>query len=113
MLKVGQKLWLVYHERRRGEPCEVEVVKVGRKWATLNRNRGRIDIETLHLDGGHYSSAGRCYLFKEQYESERDLSIAWVGFKREIHDMSGVAPKGVTIEKIKQARELLGLPEKE
>lgn len=49
MLTVGQKLWLVPMERHYGQPCEVVVTKIGRKWASISGYyRGtRIDINTL------------------------------------------------------------------
>lgn len=109
MVEVGQKLWKVFHDKRRGDPCEVEVVKVGRKWATLNRYHGRIDLETLSVDGGGYSSPARCYLSREVYELERSTEIEWAKLKSELLYKS--RPADVTIENIKQARNLLGLPQ--
>lgn len=68
-LKVGQKLWFVPSYGRRAKPYEVEVVKVGRKWAYINGRR-RIHIESLVVDGGDYQSPGCCYLSKEEHEYE-------------------------------------------
>ena len=104
MLTVGQKLWCVPSQRR-GSPHEVTVEKVGRKWANIGY-RDRIDIETLRIDGGEYSSPGTCYVSKQAYEDEIKLGQAWEAFRRSI-DYS--TPKGITIERIQEAQKILGI----
>jgi len=108
MLKVGQKLWYV---PRRSAPYEVEVTKVGRKWATVGEGyrAERIDLETWYADGRGYSSPGRCYLSQEDYVTELDLSRLWAHLQREIQYSR--CPGGVTINDIKQAMELLKVSE--
>ena len=84
-LKVGDRLWFVPNERRGGDPYEVEVRSVGRKWASIappgwHREEYRIDITTLGADGGKYSSPGRAYRDRAEYEAKQALFKAWSGF---------------------------------
>lgn len=106
-LQEGQKLWWVYSSNRRGQPREVTVTKVGRKWAQLDNNC-RIDIETLLADGGDYMSPGCCYLSKDIYDSGVALQKAWSEMKRDIQYAS--TPEGVTVVDIQAARTLLRMP---
>jgi hypothetical protein len=104
MLTVGQKLWFVPYQRR-VEAHEVIVEKVGRKWASIGYYR--INIDTLKVDGGQYSSPGACYLSKEAYEAEIKLNQEWDAFRRLVD--ANYAPKGITIERIKEAINILGI----
>ena len=58
MIEVGQKLWFVPNERRHSDGYEVEVTKIGRKWAELGHAKLRIDLSDLIADGGRYPSPG-------------------------------------------------------
>lgn len=105
-LTVGQKLWLV-PQRGYGVPREVTVAKIGRKWATLDGWReSRIDKETLWMDGGVYTSPGRCYLSREEWEESQRLSGAWGVLKTLIADRWN-RPDGVTIADMRAAANLL------
>ena len=111
-LEVGQKLWYYksYHYRkdRTAEPIEVEVVKVGRKWATLDSYHGRVSLDTLYVDGGGYMSPGRCYTSREAHDAELALDTAWGIFQstiRETHRM----PEGLTVAEIEAAMKILRL----
>ena len=81
-LKVGQKLFAVStrnYYRKEPETWEIEIAKIGRKWATAaSRHRlpDRIDLETLRIDSG-YASPGKCYLSEKQYYDERARREAW------------------------------------
>lgn len=105
-LTVGQKLWFVPAYNR--QPYEVEIKKIGRKWAhTDSYSRTlRIDVETMrpHEDDGN----GQCYLSREDYEAKQALSAAWREFHRAILYVNNV-PGGMTVEKIAEARQMLGL----
>lgn len=105
-LKVGQTLWWVPRNPN-SNADEVKVTAVGRKWAQLANHR-RIDVVTLEADGAGYASPGRCYRDRAVYEAEAQLTSQWVALRRSIADRY-VAPDGVTMSQIKQARELLGL----
>jgi hypothetical protein len=86
-LSIGQKLWYVPFDRRLTSSVghEVTVVKVGRKWAEIDKQvdrmrtyaAGRIDIKTMFLDGGRYSSPGRCWLSKADYDREQQRQATW------------------------------------
>jgi hypothetical protein len=111
-LNVGQTLVFVPSGFRRGQPTEVTVTKIGRKWADIEGTfyTDRIEIDTLHADGGKYSSPGRCYLSREEYETEKATGDAWWAFSRTI-DGEHSAPEGVTAETIQNVVKQLGLEE--
>lgn len=77
-IEKGQKL-VLQHKRRNGI-CEAEVVSVGHKWVTLNLGnpnyRFRIDDPQMTIDGRGYSSPGRCYLSREEFETHTRRSEA-------------------------------------
>ncbi len=81
-LKVGDKLWWVPN---RGEAGEVVVKKVGRKWATVSRTtwgsnmEQRIDFRdpSMPADSGGYSSPGRCWRTKEEYQLYQQRLALW------------------------------------
>lgn len=105
-LHVGQKLWFEPYRRFRNA-CEVEVEKIGRKWATLADQKGRINKETLVMDGGEYSLPGRCWLSREECERARETVRLWQNFKRKLDRTSDVPP--IAADVIRQAAELLGV----
>lgn len=110
-LKVGDKLWRVAGDYGRppvlGRPATV--AKIGRKWATLDGwQNERIDLETLVIDGGQYSSPGRCYHSRVAYENERLLKKHWEDFVSRLARSS--PPDGVTLQWLEAARRDLGLP---
>lgn len=104
-LKVDQTLW--YVPTFRGSPHDVQIVKIGRAWATLNRD-GRISIETLRVDGEGYTSPGRCYLSREDYEKRFTIAIACDSFKELIISFRYLSP-GMTADNFAAAAALLGL----
>jgi hypothetical protein len=105
MYSVGQKLWYV-PTKRRGDPREVEITKVGRKWLSLDNDR-RVAVDGLYADGGQYSSPGRAYISKEAWERETSLRKAWDMLSMEI-DRTRRVPADVSVETIHQVRQLLG-----
>ena len=107
MYTEGQKLWLVPSHRYMGEPREVTIVKVGRKWLTLN-NGHRAAVDGLALDGGEYMSPGVCYLSREAWEIEKALNESCSQLRRDV-DMAHRVPDGLTVQSIHDARKLLGL----
>lgn len=108
-LVVGQKLWFVpaYQQDGFGQDREVEVGSVGNKWATLVHQRMRVSLATLTIDGGIYSSPGRCHLDRAAYEAKRNLERVWQAFARRVSPVS--VPDGVTIADITKAAELFGI----
>jgi hypothetical protein len=112
MLTVGQELWYVPADRRYlGGACAVRVLKVGRKWAEVSSNLGRIDAQSLWVDGGKYSSPGRCWLSKEAWEAAEALNSAWSEFYRDMYGRH-VPPDHVTVAIIAQVRAILGFSAK-
>jgi hypothetical protein len=74
-MKTGDKLWFVHNDRRAyRKGYEVEVLSIGRKWATLS-NHERINIETMWADGRQYSSPGRCWPSKAAYVAEIEKKV--------------------------------------
>ena len=69
-LTVGQKLWYVPYDTRWDVERFVEIKKVGRTWAEIDRGQ-RIDVKTLAVDGGFYTSPGQCYLSPEAMEQNQ------------------------------------------
>lgn len=71
----GQKLVAVYSLNRRvPDVLDVEVVGVGRKWVTFAEpgrrwpRSDRFDPADMTMDAGNYSSPGRVYLSREDYD---------------------------------------------
>jgi hypothetical protein len=91
----------------RGNPFTADIIKVGRKWATLDSNAVRFDIKTWRIDGGAYSSPGTCYPNEQEYNDQQELKKMWASFKQEIYYAS--MPHELTIEAIKKAAMLLGV----
>jgi hypothetical protein len=75
----GQELWFVASDRRScARNGYVKVNAVGRKWITLGKQgQMRAHKDTLIVDGRGFSSPGRCYLTREEYETERANDAAW------------------------------------
>lgn len=102
--EVGQKLWYVPNRTSAHlRPREVTVESIGRKWVTCGRMR--FDKETGIVDGGSYSSPGRVYASREEYERIVITEAAWSDFVNSLSIWR--LPGGVTVEKIKAAKALL------
>lgn len=110
-MQVGDLLWYVPRSRFHGDARFVRVVKVGRKWATLETGR-RVDFATGTVDGGGYNSPGRCWTSREAYEADRERERRWSRF-RDLTSRLWSPPAGVSMEQINQVFDLLGLPKEE
>ena len=108
-LAVGDTLWLVYNEKRRGNPREIVVSKVGRKWIYFDDGRSRFDLETKRVDAGVYSSSATIYESKEVYDKEVSLCLLWQKLYRHMEGRYRAPIKGLTEDAINQAAKLLGL----
>lgn len=112
---IGQRMYYVRGERR-GGPSWVEITKIGRKWisAAYVDNKGklyselRFDHETLYVDNGGYSSPGRCYFTKEEYDAECLLNLAWSNFSSAIRNQYRLQ-ENVTLDQIQAAAKVLGI----
>lgn len=108
-VRAGQKLWFVPSERRR-TPYEIEVQSVGRKWVNCN-DRLRFDMDTLEADGHGYSSPGKAYLTKADYELARRRSEAWSHLVQTIARLGAWrAPEHLTTAKIEEITALVTNP---
>ncbi len=106
--EVGMEVFVVPCSNHRGKPYTATIAKTGRIWATLDGNNGRFDISTWRLDGGQYSSPGTCYPSEQEYNAQQELSKAWSKLSDRFRHHYTRHPD-VTLEKIKQAAELLGI----
>lgn len=115
-IKVGTKLWVVMHRPHLPYPNhEAIVVKVGRRWLTLESKYSasghqtmRADKDTLRLDGQGYSSPGNCYRSREAYEREQLRRNGWRDFVRR---MSYNVPDALSLEDVQALRVKCGLKE--
>lgn len=104
---VGQEVFIAKSNNAR-TTSTARIVKVGRKWATLERVEGRFDLETGMLDGGQCSSLGKVYVNEAEYRTECELNAAWLAFSTKTQCR---APQGITIEAIRAASvALFGVP---
>ena len=102
--EVGQKLWLVHRQISHGETEEVEVVKVGRKWLTLSCGC-RVEVDNLRTEG---SDSTTCYLSRNAWEEDMALRESWRKFRLDVEGKTFI-PLGVTVQKISDARKILGM----
>lgn len=104
MIHEGQKLWMVYRDQRLGEPREITITKIGRRWADTDVYRVRVDVNTLEVahEQRGFSSPAQCYVSREAYEAETALRKAWDDFAHSI--AIDIPPAGMTIERINELR---------
>ena len=112
--EVGQELWYVAHDARRGRidgatpGHTVTVLRVGRVWADLS-HKMRVRIGQTWVDGGRYSSPGRVYASRETYLEASDVAAEWNRFVMDIRNHIGGPKPGMTVERIRGVRRLLGM----
>lgn len=106
-LTVGQKLFYVPRNRFGGEPREVTVVKIGRKWAHLDLPDERIDRETLEVYSGGYMAHAKVWRSREEWEVATRLEGDWGAFMKWLRNKWQV-PEGVTSSDIRTAAKALG-----
>jgi hypothetical protein len=99
---VGQSLVFAPYGKRH-EVLDLTVTKIGRKWVTLS-NDYRFDPATLRVDGQGYTSPGRMYLSRDEYNTAVAITEAWRLMQNAI---DYVPPPGVTVADIEAARKLL------
>lgn len=108
-LRVGQKLLYVeYTFGRDTTPRihDVEIVKIGRRWAKLGDHHGRIDRKTMVMDGNGLISLGRCYFSLEHYEVALRTEDLWRLFCKQIR---WKVPPILSVESIQSAATALGI----
>jgi hypothetical protein len=73
----GQKVWWVPADTRyRDQSSYVEIMKVGRKWATLSSGH-KVDLVSFYADGGNFSPPGRIWLSEGAWKEYRARCDAW------------------------------------
>lgn len=101
-LKVGDTVWFVPN-RGYGQPRELAIKKVGRKWLTVGVGHGmRLDAATLRPE--HYG-AGSIYRSQEEHTQTVARREAWSRIKKLTE--AWVSPTNLTIEQMRQIVELL------
>lgn len=111
-LIVGQQLWFVYADKRRGDPRYVTVTKVGRSYAEVDDLRYKIRLDDLTAENPKYGSPGQCHVSKEAWEAANTLRAAWRSFLDAAGRYGWDPPASVTLADIEQAKRLLGLEAK-
>lgn len=106
-LTVGQSLFFVNNQTRQETTRTVTVLSVGRKWAELD-NRTRIDMVSLRADGRGFTSPGTAYLSEGDYREKVVIRDAWNSLSRHLGRLHSM-PAGMTVEKMDQIADLLGI----
>jgi len=103
---VGQTLW---YAPEHGKGSEVQIAKLGRKWAFLKETwAGRFDMETGYIDGKGFTSPGRVFEDQLVYEEYCRTQLAWTALGRVFrHDPS----VDIRVRDVSGAARLLGIQE--
>jgi hypothetical protein len=108
--KAGDTLFFV--PSRHGSKRVVTIKTVGRKWLTLagfaEGQRIAIDDPALDVEIPKYGSVGRCYLTETHYAGAVALDLAWNKLRTDVNNKWRAADC-ITVERIAEARKLLGL----
>lgn len=105
--EVGQRLWFATRSERLRPSREVTVEKVGRKWVQLSSGM-RVERGQCDCDGAGYASPGTLWRSREAYERYLALRGQWIKLIQDLRWKR--VPYDMTLERIEQARKLLGLP---
>lgn len=102
---VGSMVWVV---RRYGKGGYRTITKIGRRWVYLDSgDRFEADDFDMRIDGRGYSSPGRCYASKAEYERSLLINKAWSDtYSRLTYSRPGCLND---IDSINRVRELVGL----
>lgn len=68
-----------------------------------------VALDSLQVDGGEYGSRGTLYASFDEWNDNVKLSDEWRSFAKLVHDAGWRPPAGITLEKIREARRLLGV----
>lgn len=102
---VGQRLWFVHGDQRRGAPRFVKVSKIGRKWVSLDFCNYRLDPETGWVDEPAMGSVGRIYLYKEDWENAQEANKLWCALMQ----ITGHGYKPKSADVVREAAKALGV----
>ncbi len=101
-LKPGDTLFWVPDNY--GNPRNVTIEKVGRKWLTVGRHR--VHAETLVGETPGYGRVAQCYLSEAEHRALIDRRLAWGNLRRVVANI-GMPPKGLSTDQINQMREAI------
>lgn len=109
-VKVGDTIWVAprgtfSRHISPGSPQRVETV--GRVWITTDRGK-RYEKATGLVDAGKYAPTSKAWRSQQEYDEHDGLNVAWEKLAHRLCRIHGM-PDGITLEKIQQVRELLGL----
>jgi len=104
---VGQKVWFESTARYINSR-EMSVTRVGRKWVEIGVHK--IEKGSNRLIGFDGNTIGTLHVSKEEAEAAKKLESEFSRLKGEVSTLWST-PNGVTLEKIAQVREILGLKE--
>lgn len=104
-IKVGDTLWYVKRRNGYNDECEVTVIKVGRKWATISTNE-RMDLESMSVEAPYYAGHTQCYTTKQDYANEQEAKEKWEIIRGKIEFTYSPALSLASVNKI---MELLGI----
>jgi len=105
-MKVGDTLYYRYNDRYQMRSGYAEVVKVGKKWATLS-NKSRIDLTTLRSDVG--ASEVPVKYWRSKDEHDKGISVARLFAKFRILVQAVHFYNDLTIEQIVASAAALGI----
>lgn len=103
-ITVGQQLWCAWNGAQNSyKDALVTITKVECDYAYFGH--GRVYLGDLTIDGGVYSSPGRCYLSKEEHDAQVRVKQAWLKLRNFV--AWAPTPPGLTEETINAAMALL------
>lgn len=102
---VGQELWFVYSDTRRGSPRPVFVTAIGRKWIYLSLYNYRLNAETGSVEEPRFGGVGRVYLYKEDWENQQEANVLWSAFM----DKTGYRFRPRNPDAVREAAKILGV----
>jgi hypothetical protein len=108
-LKVGDKVWFQSAARFSVANCEIQVTKVGRKWAYWGNGLHsvqRFDLKTGCVDGGDYVSVDRVFPSRKDAEEEKAKRRKWSALRTGLPYLPGADVSAGDIDK---AAALLGI----
>lgn len=106
---VGQVVHVhIFQNRDKANITPYEIIKVGRKWATLSGSHYRFDVATGMIDGSEYSDLGQVYASAADFYNERLIRAAWEAFQ-DLIKRTYRPPAHLTLEAIQEASKALGI----
>ncbi len=105
-LYVGQELIVApaRHSHKK-QSYKITVESIGRKFANCEYST-RVYLKTLEIDGGQYSSPGKCFISEIEYANELEREHIWKQIQKATSDFS---PTNHSLSVMKAVAFLLGI----